>query len=245
MRRALAIFACLAVVCLAYYLGEYRPHPSSLRLAGGWKVCPRAFSLSVRSEGLHPVERTMPWARDVAIWHGGGREALLWLVTPPFGAARLILETPEGERLLEKNMQDYHPWKIACGELRGDGADQVAVGVRVKSRLHPVRVKRVFLYTPDPDTGKWHKYFEASRCVGALIDFAFVRSGRRCDLVTLERGRYASAPSSLSGTYAVYGDTRYIRHYRTEAFGFSLVEETPVKGLRLTLPNPSSEVVWE
>lgn len=65
-----------------------------------------------------------------------------------YGKEVIIFST--GDRINEigrKNFTDMNPWKIAIGDIDGDGIDEISVGVYKESPLHQVMAKRPFIYS--------------------------------------------------------------------------------------------------
>lgn len=54
------------------------------------------------------------------------------------------------EEIIEISRKDFshiNPWKIAVGDIDGDGIDEISIGVYKESPLHPVMAKRPFIYS--------------------------------------------------------------------------------------------------
>lgn len=48
--------------------------------------------------------------------------------------------------IYRKDFSEFSPWKIAIGDVDGDGIDDISIGVYKESPLHPVMAKRPFIY---------------------------------------------------------------------------------------------------
>lgn len=51
------------------------------------------------------------------------------------------------EEIGRKDFAEINPWKIAVGDIDGDGIDEISIGVYKESPLHQVMAKRPFIYS--------------------------------------------------------------------------------------------------
>ncbi|MDX9916486.1 MAG: hypothetical protein RBT15_00550 [Gudongella sp.] len=63
-------------------------------------------------------------------------------------AKELIVYSLEGTKkeVYSRNISALNPWKLASGDVTGDGQDEISIGVYKESPLHPVMAKRPFIY---------------------------------------------------------------------------------------------------
>lgn len=51
------------------------------------------------------------------------------------------------EEIYREDFSDFNPWKIAIGDIDGDGVGEISIGVYKESPLHKIMAKRPFIYT--------------------------------------------------------------------------------------------------
>lgn len=75
------------------------------------------------------------------------------------------------KELGRKDFRDLNPWKLALGDIDGDGIDEISVGVYKESPLHPVMAKRPFIYSFA--NGEIHPKWRGSRLARPFTDYNF------------------------------------------------------------------------
>ncbi len=99
---------------------------------------------------------------------GDGEEYLVGLI-----GADLVIYTISGvlTEIYRKDYSHLKPWKIAIGDVDGDGVDEISIGVYKESPLHPVMAKRPFIYSFID--GEMQPKWRGSRLSRPFIDYNF------------------------------------------------------------------------
>ena len=142
---------------------------------------------------------------------GDSRTVVLAIIGRPYeryGERLLILSSEDGEtRKIWKDMDmaKLKPWKVESGDVDGDGAQDILVGVYKKTRFDPKMNNRLFVYDWDED-GLFPKWLGSSLSL-PFYDFAVGQiDGEDGDeLVSLER---------------LKGGSSRIMIYKWSGFGF-------------------------
>ena len=84
----------------------------------------------------------------------------------------VILSLSEGfPQVYRKNYSHLKPWKIALGDVDGNGIDEISMGVYKESPLHPIMAKRPFIYSFIE--GEMQPKWRGSRLSRPFIDYEF------------------------------------------------------------------------
>lgn len=76
------------------------------------------------------------------------------------------------EEVYRKDYTELKPWKIAIGDIDGNGVDEVSIGVYKESPLHATMAKRPFIYSFE-DNGLRPKW-RGSRLARPFEDYNFI-----------------------------------------------------------------------
>lgn len=99
---------------------------------------------------------------------GDGEEYLVGLI-----GEDLVIHTLAGvtTEVYRKDYSHLKPWKVALGDVDGNGVDEISIGVYKESPLHPVMAKRPFIYSfiNSEMQPKWR----GSRLSRPFIDYNF------------------------------------------------------------------------
>lgn len=77
----------------------------------------------------------------------------------------------EKKEIYRENFSEFNPWKIAIGDIDGDGREEISIGVYKKSPLHQVMAKRPFIYSFI--NGRLEPKWRGSRLSRPFIDYNF------------------------------------------------------------------------
>ncbi|TCU75484.1 hypothetical protein EV204_10332 [Tissierella praeacuta] len=88
-----------------------------------------------------------------------------------FGKEVIIYSLKDMEEIYRRNFSEFKPWKIAIGDIDGDGKDEVSVGMYKKSPFHQVMAKRPFIYSFE--NGRLEPKWRGSRLSKPFTDYDF------------------------------------------------------------------------
>lgn len=97
---------------------------------------------------------------------------------------------PAGMKAVARWRLDYPVYRLATGDVDGDGKDEALVGVIKPTRFYPQPARRLFLFKQV--NGKIRPMWMGSRLGGILCDFRFVRPYVRT-LQSTTDGKYVVA----------------------------------------------------
>lgn len=85
----------------------------------------------------------------------------------------LVVYTSTGvfTEVCRKDYSHLNPWKIALGDVDGNGVDEISIGAYKESPLHPVMAKRPFIYSFID--GEIQPKWRGSRLSRPFIDYNF------------------------------------------------------------------------
>lgn len=127
------------------------------------------------SKGNHPMDPLDEHIESIGITDytmgnviGDGENYLVGLIQEDIA----ILSLSEGfTEVYRKNYSHLKPWKIALGDVDGNGIDEISMGVYKESPLHPVMAKRPFIYSFID--GEMQPKWRGSRLSRPFIDYDF------------------------------------------------------------------------
>ncbi|WP_313757963.1 hypothetical protein [Tissierella sp.] len=88
-----------------------------------------------------------------------------------FGKEVIIFSLEDMKEIYRRNFSEFKPWKIAIGDIDGDGKYEVSVGMYKKSPLHEVMAKRPFIYSFE--NGRLEPKWRGSRLSKPFTDYNF------------------------------------------------------------------------
>lgn len=85
--------------------------------------------------------------------------------------SEVIIYSIDGKEIYREDFSDLKPWKIALGDVDGDGINEISIGVYKEALFHPVMAKRPFVYNFIEDSlrPKWR----GSRLSKPFTDYIF------------------------------------------------------------------------
>ncbi len=105
----------------------------------------------------------------------GDNKNYLVILTGPrwrkFGEEVVVFSLDETEQIYRRDFSELNPWKIAIGDIDGDGKDEISIGVYKKSPLHQIMTKRPFIYSFE--NGKLEPKWRGSRLSRPFVDYIF------------------------------------------------------------------------
>ncbi len=127
------------------------------------------------SKGNHPIDPLEEHLETIGIKDyatgnviGDGENYLVGLIEEDI----VILSLSEGfPQVYRKNYSHLKPWKIALGDVDGNGIDEISMGVYKESPLHPIMAKRPFIYSFIE--GEMQPKWRGSRLSRPFIDYEF------------------------------------------------------------------------
>lgn len=116
-------------------------------------------------------ERVLDYARgDI---DGDGEDELVLIRKRFFSkyGGEVIIYSSDDEEVYRRDFSDLKPWKLALGDIDGDGIDEVSIGVYKKTIFHPVMAKRPFIYRYED--GELYPKWRGSRLSRPFEDYVF------------------------------------------------------------------------
>lgn len=104
-----------------------------------------------------------------------------------------------------KDFTKLNPWKLAIGDIDGDGKDEISIGVYKKSPFHQVMAKRPFIYSFTE--GKIQPKWRGSRLSRPFIDYNF------CDID-------GDGIDEIVAIETLQDNRKLINSYKWKGFGF-------------------------
>lgn len=103
---------------------------------------------------------------------GNGEEELVFLTKKLFSkyGKEVVIYSSDRE-IYRKDFSDLKPWKIAIGDIDGDGIEEVSIGVYKTTTFHPLMNKRPFIYRYED--GELYPKWRGSRLSRPFIDYLF------------------------------------------------------------------------
>lgn len=135
------------------------------------------------------------------------------------------------------------PWKIQIGDIDGDGITEIGVGVRKKSRFHPVFANRPFIYSWE--NGKLYQKWLGSRLGRPFTDFVFASFPSGSMLLAVE------VTSDGANELAVYKWDRFGFEWKWSGAHFRRISDLHVCGpegrqtIRISVDHQQREYVWD
>lgn len=127
------------------------------------------------SSGDNEIDLFEERIKDLGITHyaignviGDGEDYLVGLIDED-----LVIYTLSGvfTEVYRKDYSHLNPWKVALGDVDGNGIDDISIGAYKESPLHPVMAKRPFIYSFVD--GEIQPKWRGSRLSRPFIDYNF------------------------------------------------------------------------
>lgn len=139
--------------------------------------------------------------------NGDGNYEKIELTKRPFMkyGNEVIIYSFEGTEVFREDLSELKPWKLAVGDVDGDGIDDISIGVFKKTLFHPVMAKRPFIYSFKD--GNLFPKWRGSRLSKPFTDYIF------CDID-------GDSVNELVSIEILNNDEKCINTYKWKGFGF-------------------------
>lgn len=123
----------------------------------------------------------------------------------------IIIYSSDNEEIYREDFSELKPWKVAIGDVDGDGIDDISIGVYKETLFHPVMAKRPFIYSFEDENlqPKWR----GSRLSKPFIDYIFydIDEDKVDELISIE---------------IINNGDKVINTYKWKGFGFEGIAES-------------------
>ena len=83
----------------------------------------------------------------------------------------IIIYSNDGKEIYREDFSELKPWKVAVGDVDGDGICEISIGVYKETLFHPIMAKRPFVYNFVENS--LHPKWRGSRLSRPFTDYIF------------------------------------------------------------------------
>lgn len=168
------------------------------------------FSLFLANDKYIMGERVLDYTEgDI---DENGEDELILLTKGVFSKyGKDIIIYSSGKEIYRKDFTELKPWKVAIGDIDGDGIDEISIGVYKTTIFHPVMDKRPFIYSYED--GEFYPKWRGSRLSRPFRDYQFydIDGDGGDEIISIE---------------ILENDEKLVNTYKWKGFGFEGYKES-------------------
>lgn len=144
---------------------------------------------------------------------GDGEEEIVVLTKKIFSkyGKQVVIYSSRDNEIYRSDFSELNPWKVAMGDIDGDGIDEVSIGVYKETIFHPIMDKRPFIYSFKD--GGLHPKWRGSRLSRPFTEYLFydIDENGVDEIISIE---------------ILENEEKLINTYKWKGFGFEGFEES-------------------